>query len=107
MLQGEGAGSLWVVSFAHQRPILPYLPVVCREEQTLAAQVPFPQPQESSSQCSPRLPEGGTVEPQSLKMFSPGSSFDAALLCSFGPDVLLLWALDSFFASERTGGGIA
>ena len=72
MLQGEGAGSLWVVSFARQRPILPYLPVVCKE-QTLAAQVPLPQPQESSSQCSPRLPEGGTVEPQSLKMFSPGS----------------------------------
>ena len=70
MLQGEGAGSLWVVSFARQRPILPFLPVVCREEQTLVAQVPFPQPQESSSQCSPRLPEGGNVEPQSLKMFS-------------------------------------
>lgn len=75
MLQGEKVPTvLWVVSFARQGPMLP-ISQLCAEKSKLApSQVPFPQPQESSSQCSPRLPKGALQSLKASRMFSPSSS---------------------------------
>lgn len=61
--EGEGAAVSWVASFTRQGPALSHHPVVCEGAQTLAAQVPFLQPQELSGQHSLRLPKGSTTEP--------------------------------------------